>query len=374
LIEAVKNNGRIAFARHYLFEDDSDTFSRIARRAMPDSQAAVLLELMLPYVQKDSEAVKLKKRNDCPITKEWGLKYLEEYKRLLPKKSSLIEQAVIVCENSEIEVWKKPYFYKNTPLKTSRDYFDFAKEINDKKTQANFLMMASQRAGDEKNYRLASSILDIIEKDFRQYNWSWMKIGAISKQIEELFKEDDFDEITRTLESAPPEYRPFITIKVLNFMSRLKPNHREFVADLMNQARTDFNKIDKYSVNPGDSAINPTQFGQLTVLYVKFGFYDEAIMTHEESIKSFNRLSGTLPPEYKDKKIILRLSSFSRFTNRFPPDDLEFFSRYFDRIYENIGIIENSRIRMHERLGLLEKNLEKPPNTYLIPGIPRIIE
>lgn len=141
----------------------------------------------------------------------------------------------------------------------------------------------------------------------------------------------------------------------------------------MNQARADFNKIDKVSVNPVRYAANPSRFSQLTSLYVRFGSYEDAIAVHEESIKSFNRLARSLPPEYKEKNIVSPFTTYSRFTDSYPPGDSDFINRYFDRIYENVGKIENSRIRLSQRFGLLEKNFEKVLAPDSIPGIPNII-
>jgi hypothetical protein len=290
---------------------------------------------------------------------------LEDYKRFLPEKSLIIEQAITVCQNSEIEHWKKPDFLKK-PRKTVQDNLDIAKEISDKKTQANFFNAASYIARTEKNYRLSIEILDGIDKEFRNIPWVWSKIESTSKLIEESLNNNDFAEIENILESSPQEYRPFIIIRSLETIRQVKPGQKELILGLMNRARADFNKIELFTT---DFPLNPTQFAELTRFYVKFGFNDEAIATHLESIKSFNRIFKTLPAKYKDKNFIPRISSYSRFTNQYPANDIDFINRYFDRIYENIGKIENFRIRLTERLGFLDRSLQKVQITRSSPAI-----
>lgn len=374
LFEVVKSNGDIDLTSKFVMEFNRHRFNKNARLNISDSQKKDLLELVLSFVRQESEKLMLGQIDDCAVTRSWGVGFLEDYKRHLPGKLPLVEQAIAVCQNAEIEHWKKPDFLKK-PLKTSLDYLVLAKEIPDKKLQANYLKVASSLARSEKFYRISIKILDSIEPEFRDDYWAWMKFDSKSEFVEELFRKNDFTEITKILESSPPEYRHFIIVNLFNFKynPRLEPSQREFVLDLMSQARAGFNKMDKFIVNGINPFLNPTKFSDLTRLYVKFGLYDEAIASHEESIKLFNRLVITLPSKYKEIDAIPRSSSFLSFTNQFPRNDLDFFNKYFDRIYENVGTIENSRTRLFERLELLGKNLEKVQDIKTIPGIPSSI-
>ncbi len=371
LIEILKTNedkNLVSNFVNYFFDSSVSNFpQKEALFNISDSQRKDLLEFLLSFIQNDSEELALKKKNHCGSIVGFGLGFLEDYKRLLPEKSLVVEQAIAVCQNAPIEPWQKPDFYKR-PRKTSQDFLGLAKEISDKKIQANYLEFAAQSARGEKNYRLSTNILDSIEKQFRNFFWASAKIQSDSNLIDELFRTENFAEITELLENSPPEYRPFIIVNCFNSVWKVNQNQKEFVFDLMNQARSDFNKIDKSPVSPGDYFTNPTRFGQLTQLYVKFGFYDEAITTHAESIDALNRYADNLPAKVKEKGIVPRVSSYSRFTNSFPRRDIEFINKYFDQIYANIGKIEDTRIRISERLELLGQNLEKVPNSVLIPN------
>jgi hypothetical protein len=373
LVETVKINGNKDLLFNLVTYFDASRLSNYptkdSRFSISEAQKRDLLELLFPLIQNDSEALALKKKDSCGAITAWGLKYLEDYKRLLPEKSIIVEQAVAICQSAEIEPWKKPDFLKR-PRKTSQDLLDLAKEIGDKKVRSNYLENAASHAKEEKNYRLSLNILDGIDNEFRDYFWNFLKLTTSSELVKELFKSGDFGEIKNVLNGLPTEYRPFVIVDAVYSIWRLKPEEKEFVLDLMSQARAGFNKMDKSPLAVGDFTTNPTKFGQMTLLYVKFGFYEEAIAAHEESIKALNRYAENLPEKYKEKNIIPRVSSYSRFTNQYPPNDIDFVNQYFERIYENIDKIENSHLRLSERLGFLDTNLRKPSAPILIPGIP----
>jgi hypothetical protein len=374
VIETVKKIGdKQLFADfvNYLVENSISNYPKQDPRFnISDSQKTELLEFIFPSIQNDSEELALKKRNNCGSAGGWGARFLEDYKRLLPNKSIIVEQALGACQNADIDFWKKPDFQKR-PRKTSQDYLDLAKLITDKQVQINYLETAAAKARDEKNYPLANNILESIDKDSRNSYWTFLKIDSISNWIKELSDKNETAEINKLLDNSPPEFVPFIIVRSLNSYWRLKPEQKEFVLDLLNLARAGFNKIDRFPINSPDFAINPTIFGQLPQLYVKFGFYDEAIATHEESIKSLNRLFNNLPPEFKGNKTFPIISSYSTFSNQFPPSDVDFVDRYFDRIYDNIGKIENSRVRLSQHLNFFRENLRKVRNSVLIPYVPK---
>ena len=338
------------------------------RFKISDSQKRDLLSLLLPSIETDYEALILKKSAECGAVSQWGERFAEDYKRLLPEKSTFVEQAVAVCRSTRNLPWLTDEF-RRKPRKTSQDLLNLAKEITDKKIQANYLDLAAQKARDEKNYRLSNSILDSIEKEFRNPYWGTAKIETLSKLIAEHFAKDQLPEIHWLLESAPPEYVPYIITRAMFYIHASKPPQKEFVLNLLNTARAKFMAIERFPSKP-EFALNPTEFGNLTQFYVKFGFFDEAIATHDEAIKAFNRLVNNLPPETKDKTI-RRRSSFASFTNQFPPSDLVFIDKYFDRIYENIGRIEAPRTRFYDRMRFLQKVLEKDPPRMTIPFSPK---
>jgi len=363
IIESVKFNAdknlTEGLVNYFMFKG----LSNYPKQDISDSQRKDILEQLVPYIENEQQEITLKKITKCGLPFHWGASFLDDYKRLLPERASIVEQTVAVCRKAENLSWKTPEFLKK-PRNTSQDWLDLAKEIPDKKIQARYLQTAASRARDEKNYQLSNSILDGIEKDFRDPHWTYSKIETVSKWSIELFKNDQLPEINRILESSPSEYVPFIIVKSLFYMYAQKPYQKEFVLNLMNTARAGFNSIERYPAN-FDSSINPTQFANLTQYYVKYGFYEEALATHEESIKAYNRLLNNLPSQFKDK-IIPRYTSFARFTNQTPPNDLEFIDRYFDRIYENLGKIESPRTRLYDRLEFLKKMLEKPQRSLSV--------
>jgi hypothetical protein len=350
------------------FIDDNDNANIYRKQVFSDAVQKTFLELLLIFIQKDSLELVTKKRNDCGSILGFGMNSLKEYKRLLPEKSSVVEEAINICQNSEVESWKKPAFAKRS-RKTSQDYLDLAKEIGDKQLKSNYLQTASNLARNEKNFPLAINIMDSIDKEFRKDNWIYFKIQLLSDYVQYLVKKENFDEITKAINDAPQDYRPYIIIQSVGSIFIYKPKQQQFALDLMNQARADFNKIDKFLEEMTYFKPNPTEFGNLVPYYVKLGLYEDAIATHEESIKSLNRLMANLPPEMK-RKPIYRMASYSRFTNQYPPVDSEFFYRYFDQIYRNIGLINDKEIRLGELLEILAKNSEKPQNYYFISGIP----
>jgi len=366
LLEVVKTSGSKVLTANFVsnFIRGGVSNYRGSQFNISDAQKKAALEILIPFIQADAEALTLKKANNCGSI-SWGLTFSEDYKKLLPEKSVIVEQAIEACQNAEIEPWKKPDFGKR-PRKSSQDFLNLAKEIGDKEVQANYLFMAALNARNEKDYQLAINILESIDQKFRRNSWYWERIYSSSYLIEELFKTDKFAEISNVLEGSPQEMRPFIIGRSIYSMWQLKPNQKVFVLDLLSQARSEFNKMDKSPVTFGDMEANPTKFANLTLIYVKFELYEEAITTHEESITALNRYVDNLPSEYKENKIFPIVGSYSRFTNRYPPNDIVFINKYFDRIYQNLGKIENSRIRLTQRFSFLSKIMEKPPQNIYI--------
>ena len=233
-----------------------------------------------------------------------------------------------------------------------------AQQTADKKLRAADLATAAAFARNEKDFRLANELLDGIEKEHRSIYWNWLKIQANADLIQSYLVTDDFVEIENALAAAPPELRAFIILQSLQPATTIKPTHKELVLNLLNRARADFNRIDRFPADPQDFNLNPTRFGQLVQHYVKFGFYEEALTVHEEAIKSFNRIVVTLPAKFKDK--IPRQASFARFADQLPPVDAAFIQQYFERINDNLGKIENHRVRLPERMSLLRRLILKP--------------
>lgn len=376
LIEKAKNekNSHLAFILgYYIFEktvvdDDDNPVNKKTITIFSDKQRQNLLEVFLHFIQKDSLELQAKQRTDCGSIVTLGFEYLPLYKKLLPEKNFIVENALNVCQNAEIKRWEKPDFLlKKT--KTSQDYLDIANESVDKKIKNRYLQTASRVAEYENNFPLAVSILDSIEKEYRQEDWIFSKVQLLSNYIEFLIKQNNFNEINKVLNNTPIDYRPYVINESLYSFSFYEPIHRQFAIDFMNIARAYFNKIEKFPADKPTYVQNPTKFADLTLFYVKAGLFEDAVEVHEESIKLLNRLLANLPPELKDKPIYLQ-SSYTVFTNQYPPNDTEFFNKYFDRLYKNIGMIEAKKIRLSSRFDFLKKNLVKLQPTQSIPGFP----
>jgi hypothetical protein len=365
-VAKLKENSHLVSVLAYIA--DKRLLGNVPFKQLSEPTEKNLLEFLLPFIQNNALELKNKKKNDCYPILNYGIRFLEGYKRLLPEKSLIVEDAINVCQNADIESWKKPDFAKRN-RKTSQDYLDLAKEITDKRIKTNYLHSASSLASKEGNHKLGISILDSIDTEFRDESWVNSKIDLLSNLVKELYSKNDFPEITKIINDTPEDYRPYIIVHSLQSFSFQNQNQKELVSTLLRQAKIDFNKIDKFTENKLKAFHSPTQFGNLVKYYVKLGLYEEAIATHKECVKSLNRLMTNLPSELKEKRIY-RMSSYSRFTNQSPPNDLEFIDRYFDQIYRNISLIEDKNIRLGERLGFLKKSLEKPPKIQYIPGIP----
>ena len=362
LVESVKNSGdkdiAAEFVNYFVFSELSNYPAKDPRYRISDAQKKELLEILIPFIQKNADDFISKKINACGIPSYWGSRFSEDYKNLLPEKFTLIEQANAACAVREKEPWQKTELYKK-PDKTIEDFLELAKQVPDVRIRMGFLLDAALRAHNEKKWSLANEILNGIDKDSRGYFWTSSKIETASKLIAQHFNNKEQAEVARVLDDSPPELRPFIIVRSLFWLSS-RPDRREEVLNLMNLARADFNKLDRYPANPWDRLTNPTYFAELLQYYVKFRYFDEAAATQEEAVKAFNRLVRNLPAEFNKNGVVPLLSSFSNFSNQFPRNDAEFINLYFDRIYENIGRIEQARARLSERLYFLRRMLEKP--------------
>ena len=371
LIEILKTTGDpklISFTVHYFADPNpiSNFPTKDERFRISDAQRKALLDLLVPLIQKNAAALASKKNTECGAIIHWGLKFLDDYKRLSPEKSLLVEQSLAVCQNADIAVWKKPDFHKK-PRETSADWLNLAKEITDQKVRVNYLQNAERSARKEGNYRLSESILESIDPSFREESWKWAKIETSANLFDELFKKNDFAGANGIFESLDAEYRPFAALHWLQFVSERNSIHKDFILNLMSRTRADFNKMNPARPIPNIWSTHPTRIADLTRYYVKFGFYEQAIETHEESIKSLNVYINALPAEYKTDRAIPRFGFYSRFTNQAPPADMDFIYRYFDRIYENLGKIENQNFRLSERLMFLRHSQDKPPTYCIVP-------
>ena len=167
-----------------------------------------MLELLVPHLQNESEELLQKKRDNCGLTKAYGKRFLEDYKKLLPQSAGFVEQAINICQMSPIKFWKKPDFEP----KTSQDYLDLAKQVSDKVERINFIMTAASRAGhNERNYRLAIEILDGIDEESKKLTphiprwWQTERLqssgGFISGLIsrENLSKSDNSSKLPRRI-------------------------------------------------------------------------------------------------------------------------------------------------------------------------------
>jgi hypothetical protein len=369
LVEAVKNSENTDLnadlVSYFVIGGLSNYPTKDARFTISDAQKKDVLEILIPFIQKDSDDFISKKINQCGISAHWGSRFSEDYNRLLPEKAPLVRQALAVCATAEREPWEKTELYKK-PRKTIEELVELAGQIPQKQARTNFLLSAASKARNENKWSLANQILNDIDKDFRQSFWISLKIETVAKLLGEHFRSRNYAEITRPLDDSPPELRPFIIVNCLSVLTP-QPDQRDFVLNLLNFARAAFNKMDRYPADPWDSLLNPTKFAELAKLYVKFRYFDEAVAAHEEAIKSLNRLVGTLAPEFPKMNSTPFFSSFSTFSNQFPRNDSDFIDRYFDRIYGNIGQIEPARVRLWQRLYFLAGILEKSGQ---IPRIP----
>lgn len=362
-IAAARSSGDLSI--RYLFHYYEEYLVRKNNDSQPsllsDAQKKALLELVFPFIQNEAEALALKKIEHCDATRRWGVVFADEFRRFLPEKIPFLEQAIAVCNAAAFPEWAKPDYLKK-PRKTVQDLLDRSKEVSDKRIEVFYLRLAAQEAHDQRNHRRSLEILEMIEKEFRDYLWIIIRINSAVDLMNEYLRKEDFAEIAKILEDSPPEQRPFLIVRSISqFYLKFKPENLKYVAELLDQARAGFNRIEEFRTDI--MYLNPTHFAALPGLYLKYGFEDEALATHGEAIGSFNRVVKKLPANLKEKNIIPRWTFFARFTNQSPPKDTEFVDRNFERIYENIGRIENPQARLTDRLIFLGRILAMiPPN------------
>lgn len=134
-----------------------------------------------------------------------------------------------------------------------------------------------------------------------------------------------------------------------------KPEQKDFIFNLLNRARAGFNRIGGFFPVVPDFMTNPTQFAELPMFYLRFGYLSEAVTVHEEAVKALNRWMAALPADENKLRIGQNVFSYSRFSNGFPPSERDFYDQYFDRIYASLSRIEISQIRLRERLEFLDR-------------------
>lgn len=317
-----------------------------------EPQMRELLDVLAPFIQKESEDLLQKNRNDCELTISYATLFLDDYKKLLPQKTAIIEQAINACQMSAIDDWKKPDF-NNKKRRTSLEYLESAKAIGDKEAQARFLLAASAFARYEKNYRLSIRILDGIDEDLREklIEWEFQRVYSTRDFIVELFKTDGFAEIQEIIEKTPPGLRPYIILDAAKYLGALGEKNKQITFDLLNRAKAEFNKMD--FPPPADKFqpffVNPAKFKSLVNLYYRLGYRNEALETYEEFIALLNHLSRRFAYENKDGE------KFSYYYYSSLPAQLV--ETDFELIYQNIGKIEALPVRLIFKFNLLEERL-----------------
>ena len=370
-VESLKNNRDKSLENSFLIFIVKDAYYKNPKTneqfILPDKQKKEFLEVIISNIQKDVEELKQNKRDNCGSIYA-GRTVSEIVKKLQPEKLQLIEDAFAVCRNADISAWRKPDFTKR-PLKTTQDYLDFAKEIGDRKIQASYLQTAAHLAIEEKNYPLSFNILDNIEPEFREYNWSYYKLNGTAKLIEDLLAKNDFAAINQLLEKFPREYRPTLIINVINQNPLMKSDRKEFALNLINQARTILKDTDQSLISANDYR---KIYEQLTRFYIELKMFNEAIAVNGELVAALNKTVKI--PLSKGKLSYPRVSEYMSNVFGYMPQETEFINKNFDQVYGNIGKIKDFQIRFPERYELLAKISQKDSRNYLIPGIPNDVK
>lgn len=329
-----------------------------------ETQKRDLLVVLVPFIEKESEELSQKKRDNCALARGYGKRFLEDYRKLLPQRAGVIEQALNICQMSEIDFWKKPDF--NRTLKTSQDYLDFAKEVGDKAMRANLILFAASFAAqNEQNYRLAIEILDGMDEDSRKilninYWWEIQRLQSSSGFIIELFNKGSFAEINQFIKNSPQKLRPFIILHAMNRLRSYSAKNKQMLFDLLNQAKAEFFKIE-IPVPTDNSFFNLSSLAQIHLLvsfYYDLGYKTEAIETFEEYINFLNRFERRVSSDNNGERRNLYF-----YYHQLPKNFIE---TYFEQIYQNIERIEALPGRLSFRLNLFREILDYQSNSIPI--------
>ncbi len=341
----------------------SNTFSsKVKPLNVSETQKKELLELLVPYIQKESDELLQKKRDNCILTKAYGKRFLDDYKKLLTPSAGFVEQALIVCQTAAIEFWRKPDF----EAKTSQDYLDLAKRMTDKPSRISQTMNAASRAGhDERNYRLAIEILDGIDEESRKITpslthwWESERLQSGSEFTRALLGQGKFTEVRQFIENSPPNLRPFIVIRAMNFSITYGSKYKQFFLELLDQAKTELfsMEIPELQNNNFLSLMGLGSVNNLVKYYYDLGFQNESIGLYEEYLIFFSRIHNRMLSEKGE------VSPYTFYNPQMLPKN--FIETYFEQIYQNIEKLENLRFRLNSRINLFQDikyNIQIVPN------------
>jgi len=323
--------------------EDSSSFQ------ISESQSKELLEILLPRIKKESQELLEKKRTNCGLINT-GRRLLGNFQTLLPSKTSIVQEAINVCNKSEIDPWKKPGFLKGRYLKTSEDYLELSKTIGNKETQASWVYAAALKARDEKNYKLSISILDGIDTNSKvrlRQGWDWTRIEVSKNLIREFIGNKSFAEVDAVIDEAPPQLRPYIILEVLGPLGGFAYTYPDLRHRLLDRAKAEFARMDFPLPAPVRSywlPVNPAKFLNLVDGYYQAGDKNEAIGILRECVRLQNQLSTT----YATKDANGRIVSYYHFSlnKRFIEDN-------YESVCQSIGQIEATPIRLEFRLNVL---------------------
>lgn len=350
MVEVVRTGGDRNLLEGLMNINTSNLNSWLKPPFISDAQKLELLELLSLFIQKESAELYSKKGNDCYITRRYGMFYLDAYKKLLPPRAAVVEQAINICTASNIEPWKKPGYFKNRSVRTSQELLDFAKELPDKRVQTSWLYSAALRAETEMNYRFGIGILDGIEPTARidLRTWEIIRAQITAKLVLELLKSDNFEEAKQEIKNSPPELRPDVISRVMFSLGNFKTKNKQITYDLLDQMRTDIENPDFYSDDRSKvNRFQPDHFFKLANEFYYLGYKADALSVLENYSKLQNQMSRRSLPE-KDFREYFGLSFAPVFPGRFAETD-------YDRIYLVFGNIEPVKVRLKLRCILLHE-------------------
>lgn len=315
--------------------------------SLTESQKKRFLLAFLEIVTKRRDSLKRADELTCYWTIRLGIDHGDVFRRVLPERTADIDAALALCENSTLPPWKKPSFAKR-PASTSRDLLDRADEISDKAEKSRYLIRAANAAQAERNYRLATEILGKVEPSFPSLSSKFSRVFGAAEEVGALLSERKVAEATAVLDSFPPELQPYVILEAfLRTRSLLKAKNGPDLKSFADRARAGFAGFKEF---PNDSYFNPTQFAALQQVYLELGFESDALAVNAEAVASFNRLTGNISAKLKDKAANPGMGYFARPSrNSWSMTQMDFVYKNFDRIRQNIALIEDDRKRLFER-------------------------
>ena len=352
LVEVVKTGGNRNLLESLMTINSPRFNYRTTAPYISETQKIELLEVLFPFIKNEAAELFSKKRNDCNLTRSYGVPYLDDFKKFLPTYALTVEQAINICKTANIEEWKKPDFFKSKNLKTSQEILDFAKELPEKEMQTNWLYSAALRAETEKNYRFGINILDSIEPPDTKDTFTWQIIRSqiTSNLFLELLQNGNVEEAQLELKNAPPALRPNIISRLIFSLGNLKNKNKQITYDLLNQMRSDIERPEFYSKDRSRiNKFDPDNFFKLSKEYYYLGYPNDALSILENYSKIQNQMSNRIDSE-NDSREYFGFSFAPVFPGRIVEDN-------YDSIYQIFDNIESVKMRLKLRCILLNETV-----------------